>query len=330
MTKTEIARSYVEKYIDIALTHKVQFSKHKIAEIIFTDNPHVFKDKEDARFFVRGCLNTAGRRSKSKEEISKMFALIPEAIREVETTEPFVVPSGIKKCLMIADVHGRFYNRNALEIAINYAIKERCDSVIIDGDFLDQYQYSRFDKNPSVSAIFEEQEWGQDVLELLQKTFGYVVYKAGNHCIRREKTIEKLSASMPELMEYSKLSNYLFYDGCAVNFVEDYRFVKYGKLNIIHGHEIYGGSGIHVAHNRFMKTLDNTLSAHSHKAQSIIKSNINGDIYGSWALGCLCGLNPRYSPMNDWNNGFAVVEKDSDGNFDVNNRIILGNKTVNA
>ena len=327
MTKVEIAKQHLEKYIDIALRNSKQFSKRYLATVLYNEQPDVFNDVEDARQVIRYCLNASGRQYKNREELSRQFSLIPEQIREVETTEPFKVPTSIRKSLFIADVHGRFYNRTALEIAINYAIKENCDSVIIDGDFLDQYQYSKFDKNPAVSVVFEEREWGQDMLELLQNTFGYVVFKAGNHDIRREKQIERLATTMPEMMEWSNLSDYLFFDGCHVQFVQDYRMIEYGKLNVIHGHEYWGSGGMHVANNRFNKALDNIISAHSHKPQSVIRPNIKGEIYGSWALGCLCALNPRYSPMNDWSNGFAIVEKEGSGDFNVDNRVIMGTKT---
>ena len=109
--------------------------------------------------------------------------------------------------------------------------------------------------------------------------------------------------------------------------MEDYRHIDYGRLSAFHGHEYYGGGGIHVAYNRFNKALDNILTAHSHKAQSIIKKNIHNHIYGSWALGTLAQLAPRFSPKNDWTSGFAFTEKDSDGEFEVDNRVIYNKKS---
>lgn len=328
MTKTELARTCIEKYIELALKHNKQFSKRHIATVLYNENPDVFKDVEDARSIIRNCLNAHGQKKKYKcaEDLARQFALIPEAIREVETTEPFVVPTGIKKTLWIADIHGRFYNRSALEVAVNTGIKEKCDSVIILGDFLDFYGFSKFDKNPLVSSIFEEQEWGQDILEMLQNIFGTVVLKEGNHDIRRQRYVERLSASMPELVGLCKYSDYLFFNGCHVNFVEDNRHIVYGKLNGIHGHEYYGGGGVHVAYNRLLKTFDNTISAHSHVGQSVIRKDINNNVFGSWSLSCMCDLAPRYSPKNNWTNGFAITSKDSTGDFEVDNKVIHGNK----
>jgi len=334
ISKTDLAREHIEKYINIALKNKKQFSKRYLATVLYNEYPDIFTDVEDARNVIRYVLGTNGtskRNSiKGKDEIARKFALIPEEIRDTSTSAPYIIPTAIKKTLLLADIHGRFYNKKALEIAINYGLTNRCDSVIIDGDFVDFYANSKFDKNPSVQKIFEEQEWGQDILQLLQDTFGYVVLNQGNHDVRREKQIERLATSMPELMEFSKYEDYMFFNGCTTNFVEDYRHIIYGKLNIIHGHEYYGGGGIHVAWNRLNKASENILSAHSHKPQSAIKPTINGHILGSWSLGCLCDLSPRYAPKNDWANGFALVEKESSGDFIVDNRVVYGNKTFPA
>lgn len=332
MTKAELARNCIEKYIEIALRTNRQYSKRYLATVLYNENPDVFKDVEDARCIIRNQLNASGThdRSKNKEDIARRFALIPDQIKELTDTTPFIVPTSVKKTLCISDIHSRFYDRKALEMAINYAVGQNCDSVIINGDYMDFYGHSKFDKNPAIQIIFEEQEWGVDILEMLQNVFGYVVLKSGNHCLRRQLHIERLAATMPELIGMSDYSDYLFFDGSHVQFVEDYRHILYGKLNIFHGHEYQGGGGIHVAYNRFNKALDNVLSGHSHKAQSVIRKDINGHIKGSWATGCLCDLNPRYAPKNDWTQGFAIIEKSSDGEFDVNNRVIHGNKSFPA
>ena len=135
MNKSELAKQLLEKYIDIALKNNKQFSKRYLATVLYNENPDVFKDVEDARGIIRFVTNSHGTENVSKnyEELARRFALIPEQIREIENTEPYIIPKTIKKSLVIADVHGRFYNKKALEIALEYGIKQKCDSVIIDG-----------------------------------------------------------------------------------------------------------------------------------------------------------------------------------------------------
>lgn len=329
MNKTEIARQYVEKYIEIAKKNNKGFSKRWIAKVMFEENPDIFKDYESARSYLRASLGVMGKnKGKNADEINRRFSFIMDSVDELDYKE-FIVPKVYNKTLVLSDIHSRFCDKNALEKAINYGIKSKCNSVIINGDMLDFYQHSKFDKNPNILQYFEdEREWAQDFLELLQDTFGYVVYKLGNHELRRENKINSMALQMPEILNIANIKDYVFFDNSNVQVVEDYNHIQYGKLNIIHGHEYYGGGGIHVAYNRLNKAMDNVLSGHSHVSQTSTKMTINGQVYGSWSLGCLCNLHPRYNPKNNWTQGFAILEKESDGNFEVVNKMILGNKVI--
>ena len=327
--KADLARAIVEKYIQTALRTGRGYSKRFISTVLFSENPDLYTDEEDARKYVRYVCGSQGDYSRKgqSDDLKKKFALIADPHIELTNPEPYIIPEGYKNTLVLADIHSKFYNKQAFEIAINDGKKNGCDSVIIDGDFMDFYQFSRFDKSPRVvKDFYEEQELGTELLQMLQNEFGIVFCKKGNHDIRLEMHIQKLSATMPELQDYVTYQDWLFYGGTNTVFIEDYRHIQYGKLNIIHGHEYQGGGGIHVAHNRLNKTFDNVLSAHSHKSQSMIRTTINREIFGSWAIGCMCSLNPRYNAKNDWTNGFAIVRKDNNGDFEVENKVIYNDK----
>lgn len=334
ISKTEAAREIVERYIDLALKNNTQYSKKFISSVLHSEHPSVFKDPEEARFYVRSVTGAAPKKSgqiKRHQDLARRFALIPAPIRELENPEPYIIPTSIKNSLIINDLHSLFYDRKCVEIAIDYGIKKGCDSVIINGDFMDYYGDSKFDKNPLVlSRIFEENEWGVEMLKLLQDIFGSVYLKEGNHDLRRQLHIERMAAHMPELMGMSSYKDSLFFDGCRVQFIEDYRLIEFGDLYIMHSHEFMGGAGggIHVAHNKSMKARANIAFGHHHTGQSKIIRNIKGEANGSWSIACLCNLHPRYSPINPtWMNGFGRAEKDSTGNFEFDNRVIIGSKS---
>lgn len=322
MNKTDLARAIVREYIELGIKHQRGYSKRFIATVLQSKYPDVFKDVEDARVYVRRVTGANGRKLKMDRQLEEDFALLENPMVECEL-KPFTVPKQYKKALIINDVHSKFHDRRAIEVAVNHGAKRDCDIVIINGDLFDFYQFSRFDKNNRIRAEFySEREWVQDFLLLLQKTFGKVVFKKGNHDIRREQLIQKLSADVPELQGLEDLSDYIMFDGSTVEVVEDYDIIEFGKLNLIHGHE-YQGGGIHVAYNRLNKAMDNVISGHSHVTQSSMKKTVTGKFYGSWAVGCLCSLSPRYNPQNNWNHGFAIVERDSTGDFVVDNRRII-------
>lgn len=329
--KLDLAREIIEKYIEIGTRTERGYSKKFIGKVLYNEHPDLFKDEEDARAHIRRALGLKGAAyvTERSEELKARFALISEPVHELRDSTPFIMPQGYKSTLFIADLHSRFYNRTALEVAINDGIKQKCDSVIILGDFMDFYADSKFDKNPSIVQLFEsEREWGQDILKLLQDTFGYVVLKKGNHDNRRELHIQRLAAKMPEIQGLESYSDYLFYEGTNTQFVEGHRVIEYGKLGCIHGHEYQGGGGIHAAYNRLNKAKQNVVSAHSHISQRDIRMNLKGEPIGSWTLGCMCNLNPAYNPKNDWTNGFGIGRKDTNGDFEFENKIIYGKKIL--
>lgn len=325
ISKTDFTREYLKKYIELHKKNSNSFSKNFIAKILAAEHPEIYKDKEDARYHIRSALKQAGTSGsvKKSEWLLEQWAFISEPIHELNY-KPFVVPKAYNHALITADWHGLFYDRKAVDAAINYGLKKKCNCCIIDGDFLDCYQFSKFDKSNRIAERFwEEREWGIDILKLLQDCFGYVIYKQGNHELRREKCIEQLPAKFSDLIELSKYEDYLRFDGSNVQFVEDYNIVQFGKLNIYHGHEMQGGGGIHVAYNRLNKVFDHSLSAHSHVKQESSKTTITGEVFGSWTLGCLCNLHPRYNPINNWCHGVADVEIEDDGMFLVENKRII-------
>jgi len=330
--RVDIAREYIEKYIEIGIKNNRGFSKRYIATVLFNEHPDTFNSIEAARTTVRFVLDAKGTRDRHKKvenEIARRFAMIPSPVEELPNPEAFIVPERFKNMGVVADTHGLFCDMDALKLAIEFLAKHKCDSILINGDGLDCYQFSRFDKSPLVvDRFYEEQEWGVEVLKLLQDTFGQVFFKEGNHDLRRKQSVDKLAGQFPDLYDMGSYKNFLSFERSKVEFIEDYRHVRFGKLNIFHGHEYQGGGGIHVAYNRLNKAMDNVMSAHSHKTQSVFRTNINGELYGSWSIGCLCNLHPRYNPKNDWSQGFARVERESDGMFEVMNRMIVNGRTI--
>lgn len=333
--KIEYAREIIKRYLDLGEKHNIGYSKSYLAQVLLNEHPGVFNDKEHARVYIRMATNAYGEsnrivRDKGKIDLARRFALIESPYSELKDSEPLIIPQQYKNTLVLSDQHSRFYDRRANMVAIDYGVKNGCDSVIINGDFMDFYRESKFDKSAmTVEAFLSEQDWGVEMLRLLQDCFGKVFLKLGNHDARREAYQQRLALKYGEHVNLSSYEEYLDFEGSTVVFVPDYTYIKYGKLYIIHGHE-YSGGGIHVAYNRLNKTMVNTLSGHSHITQGFPKTNLAGEVFGSWTTGCLCDLHPRYNPLNNWNLGFARVERDSTGDFEVLNKRIYNGKIMSA
>ena len=331
MTKTEKAEEQISKYIEISKKTGKQFSKTYIAGILYNENSDLFSSVEDARQIIRGILGLAGEHSRKVtkyNDLRQQFSFINDSYQELVNPEPYIYPKANDKILNINDVHSLFWDKGATLTALEYGKKRGANSVFINGDLMDFYGDSKFDKNPKTDAQFfiNEREWGVEFLSLLQKEFGHVVYKLGNHDVRKELQIQRISARNPEIIDAYSLQEYLHYDMSSVNFVEDYRVVKIGKLNAVHGHEVGLTGGVNASRNMLLKTFDNVISGHSHITQSFPITDLDGNIYMSFKVGCLCQLKARYAPINQWNNGCAFIEVYENGEFTVDNKMIINNK----
>ena len=81
-----------------------------------------------------------------------------------------------------------------------------------------------------------------------------------------------------------------------------------------------------MARNKGIKAFDNVMFAHHHFSQFYPTKTIQDKQMGSWAIACLCGLKPDYMPLNNWVNGFAVVRVQNNGEFTVENKMIIDNQ----
>lgn len=333
--KIAIARDVLARYIELGEKYNRGYSKRFMARVLFSENPDKFKDEEDARVFIRMATNAFGenhriQKDTAKLDLIKRFSIIESPYEELPNPEPFVIPKQYTKGLLLFDTHSKFYDRYATMMAIESGVKHGCNFCLIGGDFMDFYGQSRFSKSAlTINAFYEEQDWGIEMLKLLQDCFGKVFLKKGNHDIRREMHHEEMAIKCSDILGICSYEDYLAFDGSAVDIIEDYRTVIFGKANIIHGHELDGTSGgIHVAYNRLNRAMNNVISGHSHITQNVSRTDINGDLFASWVVGCLCNLHPRYNPNNRWNNGFARIERDSTGDFEMLNKRIHRGKIL--
>jgi hypothetical protein len=94
-----------------------------------------------------------------------------------------------------------------------------------------------------------------------------------------------------------------------------------GKLPIFHGHELGKGisSPVNASRGVFTRMISTALVGHHHRTSSHTEPNWKHEEIVCWSTGCLCNLNAEYAVINKWNAGFAVVEVDGSGQFQVDN-----------
>jgi hypothetical protein len=106
------------------------------------------------------------------------------------------------------------------------------------------------------------------------------------------------------------------------------RPIKAGKLHIIHGHEYKFNisNPVNPARGFYMRAKTHVIGSHLHQSSQHSAKALDGNVISTWSTGCLCGLHPRYKPLNDWNHGFAIVAIDQRGGFEVDNKRVMNGK----
>lgn len=239
------------------------------------------------------------------------------------------------KTAILSDVHLPYHSEIAVNAAVKFFKKMKPDNVLINGDLMDFYAISRYQKDPSKVDFNAEIESGTEFLAWLRHTFpnSRIIYKDGNHDERWDLWIFNNAPLLEKLPKKLKVAAKEHLSGLMdaaleckesdIERVKDGRPVMVGKLPVLHGHES-GKSGlassVNGARGLFLRTLSTMLVGHSHRTSQHAEADWKHKQTSTWATGCLCELNPAYWRIgNRWNWGAAFVEVDSSGDFNVEN-----------
>ncbi len=247
-----------------------------------------------------------------------------------ESFEHYVLPPDVKNLLVLSDVHLPYHNIWALDESINYAIKKKADSILLNGDIMDCYQLSRFQPDPRYRNFEQEIEAFKDfIITLKRHVSNRIYFKLGNH----EERYEKIMISRaPEFLsvpafDFDKI---LACNELGVQVIKDQRIVYAGRLPIIHGHEVgLKYAVVNPARSLFLKTYKSAICSHLHRTSSHTEQGIDGKTITTWSTGHLSDPHPKWKRINNWNHGICRVEIDEVGSFVVVNFALIKNKIFN-
>lgn len=229
---------------------------------------------------------------------------------------------GSLKVLILSDIHLPYHRKDPLMLALKHGRKNDVDVVLLNGDTIDFYQLSRFNKDPRARNAVEEIKLTREFLAYLRSYFpkARIIFKMGNHDERYDLHMQKNS---PELigLDTFEFANVIQLDKFGIEMVRDSRVVRLGKLNVIHGHEYRFAisNPVSPARGLFLRTMAYSMCAHFHQKTEHSENTIEGKPITTWSTGCLCDLHPMYARYNKWSNGFAFVEVFNDNKFHVIN-----------
>ena len=306
-----------------------------LAKKVYNENVGAFNNVEHVRTLVRtkkganGKFQRAATADKTNYTEKALEKLSLEDIEEGidDREKDFVFAKSIERMLIISDIHIPYHDAPALKKALEYGKEKKVDAILINGDFIDFAPISYFTKDPYTKLnLSADIDLSRKVLQIIRNTFPDIpiYYKLGNH----EDWLEKyLMNKAPELLEMDefKLGTLLRFGELKITEISSYAMMKFGKLNIIHGHELKSTiRSVNPARTLYLKTKRSTIVAHHHVTSEHTESDIDGEITTCWSIGCLSQLKPKYAGLDSkYNLGFAYVSKTKDGNFTVSNKRII-------
>lgn len=301
-----------------------------LARMLVRDHPELFASVELARHrvrYYRGRLGKAERRRCKRG--SGIIPRIPIPKPEPTSFEPYVLPEGVGRWLLLADLHVPFHDDAALKVALAYGQNSGCDGVIVLGDFLDCYQLSSFCRDPRVADFGAEIEAADAILEVITDTLRprAIFWREANHEYRLTRY---MMLRAPELLAWTEpvfsFPAFLHLAERQITWVARTRPLHYHALTLIHGDEWRGGGYVPVnpARSAYLRGKSCIIVGHSHRSSEHTETDLRGGIVTCWSLGCLCNLHPEYAPLTVWNHGFAILDTRGPTWNVQNKRIIRG------
>lgn len=331
MTKADLARTYRDK-------HGVKMPSAALAKLMYSERPEMFKNIEDARWYLReieGKTGAARIRKRENPDVVKHYTnkersttpyFIPTP--DSKDLEPYRLPTSWNRFILAGDFHIPNHRQEPIEAMINYATERGIRKLYINGDLLDNTPFTRWMREPLDKG--DVKRWfnmAKDFLRYLKQYFDEIYFAEGNHDFWYKRY---LMQKAPELFgdEYYELENRLGLAELGVKFISQNYLVKAGKLNIHHGHITFrgGGSYANAARMLYMKTKANMICSHVHVESSHTEPDLNDKIVTTFTTGCMCTLRPEYQPFGGKAcHGFADITIKPNRDYSVNNiRIYKG------
>lgn len=191
------------------------------------------------------------------------------------------------KALVINDLHIPFTDMDLIDLVLQAGRDAKVDKIIINGDLLDLYNCSVYEKSKKVIINSEtEIEAGLDFIKKLRKIFPdqEIVFLFGNHDDRLSRLV---SNKLPSFYNFLSLEKMLQLEEYNIKWQEyqDEYFFDDCDLRAVHSPPSYSENGAMVS---VKKKMDgNFIYACTHRIDSAYKTGVNGNLYRAFFNGWL-------------------------------------------
>lgn len=311
----DIARQYIKANEGL--------SKTAISRLMAKDYPELFSTSEHARNAVRSVTGSRGKHDRERTKNQIEFKL-PEP--DLPNTEAYVLPKNIQRLGLISDIHIPYHCTASVTAAVSYFKAENIQALLINGDLMDIYMWSKHQKDRRKRDMGGEIRMTREFLFWLRQELPdtIIYFKWGNHDLRWNKYLSECDPALLDIDDF-QLSTVLRFGELKIIDTQTHGPIMAGKLPIFHGHELgMTSGGVNPARSLALKTNVHGLTSHFHKTSSHAEPHYRGGHKITYSVGCMCNLYPEYMQVNKWNNGFADVTIQPNGDFSVKNLRVQG------
>lgn len=311
MTLTDICREYLQKYPNK--------SKRALAAFILAEHPQKGKNIENVRSVIRFLTGATGDKARKavkffeKNEYGKWVqAYLNQDQRPWDN--PFIIPSSIKQLNIIADIHSVHLDPKVLDKFMRQTTDKT--ALLINGDLLDSESLSRHMKLHNLIDYEQEIEMCHQLLKGFKEEFNHVYFKAGNHDYWLERYLLNNAREIFRLRGI-QVEELLQCAGLGVDYIHNLKYIQYGDLDIMHGHEFntaygngkYPAGGYIDKWQTFRGKYDvKILASHCHRQDTSLSKRSKDGKYGQgWVTPAMCRKSAAYNPYAGWDNGWAVA-----------------------
>jgi hypothetical protein len=194
--------------------------------------------------------------------------------------------------------------------------------VLLNGDIMDCYELSRFEKSKYKRSFIEEVQMTKQFLSWLRFKFpsAHIYYKIGNHEDRIRQYIIK-NANAFEGHPSLELEALLDFERFGIDVIQSKELMNFSGMAIIHGHEFGSStfSPVSVARGLYNRAKVSAACGHSHVTSSHFETNIYDETIECYSIGCLSELRPDYQRFSKYNYGFAIITRQQNNKFKFDN-----------
>ena len=155
-----------------------------------------------------------------------------------------------------------------------------------------------------------------------------IYFKFGNHEERYDRFLQQKAKELVGVEEFELANIIQKRADCTI--IRDKRIVVINGLPYIHGHEFGRGvfSPDNAARGLFLQAKHSAVKGDCHTTSEHTEPDIFGKRMTTYSVGALCGLTPRWLPLNKWNNGCAMQFNEKKDIYSLDNRRIYEGKIL--